>query len=272
MQNDPKKLKLYLLGNLSEDKMAEIDQRLIEGDSVVEDLRLAETELIEEFIEGGLSEENLQFFHSNFLISPERVSMIREISLLRIFARNQSFQKKRPELPESILVKTAAMFRVYFRPIVTAAGVLTLVFVGVTLWSLFSGGSDASRELEFATINKADLNDISKIGQYSTINLISGGLRGGNSINRYESSQLTETILLRLAFPSQVNDSTLYMARIFRGGQFLSSVDGVSSYQNPNGRELRLLLPKSFLVDGVYRLEINDPSGAEVMAYSFLID
>ncbi|MEO7658855.1 MAG: hypothetical protein ABIV48_04510 [Pyrinomonadaceae bacterium] len=272
MQNDPKNLKQYLLGNLSEDKIGEIDQRLIEDDSLAEDLGLAETELIEEFIEGGLSNEDLQFFHSNFLISPKRVAMIREISSLRVYARSQNVQKKRPDWPEGVFVKTAAMFRVYLSPITIAAGILAVVFVGVTLWSVLSRGSGISREAEIATLNKVDLNDISKIGHYSTINLISGGLRGGDSANRYDSSLLTETILFRLAFPSQVGNGTLYMARIFRDGQFQSSIDGVSLYQNRSGRELRLLLPKSSLVGGEYRLEISDPSGTDLMAYSFVID
>src|SRR5437763_2043708 len=90
MGDESAKLKQYLLGNLSQEAAAEIDLRIIEDDALTEHLALAESDLIEDYLEGSLSTEELALFNSNFLTSADRKQQLGEISLLKRYARDQA--------------------------------------------------------------------------------------------------------------------------------------------------------------------------------------
>jgi hypothetical protein len=62
----------YLLGDLPEDKQAEIEDRAFTDREYLERILQAESDLIDEYVRGGLSDSERRLFQSRFLASEER--------------------------------------------------------------------------------------------------------------------------------------------------------------------------------------------------------
>jgi len=69
---DHEEIKLYLLGNLSEDIGKRVEERLLTEESFFEELLIAEVELIDEYVAGDLSGGDRLRFEQHFLLTPER--------------------------------------------------------------------------------------------------------------------------------------------------------------------------------------------------------
>jgi hypothetical protein len=70
-EHDQTNIRLYLLGNLSEDDQEKIEERLIVEDDLFQELEISKGELIEEYRSGELSQKDHQWFEHHFLASPD---------------------------------------------------------------------------------------------------------------------------------------------------------------------------------------------------------
>src|SRR5687767_12104096 len=81
MQKPPEraaeKIRDYLLGNLSDDNRAEVEERLLEDDRFFEELLILENELVDDYFAGRLAEAEKLQFETHFLIAPERQAKFR---------------------------------------------------------------------------------------------------------------------------------------------------------------------------------------------------
>ncbi|HEX8735716.1 MAG TPA: CHAT domain-containing protein [Pyrinomonadaceae bacterium] len=94
-------LRKYLLGDLPDkEKMQEIEQKLLTDDAFDEQLSIVEDELVDEYLDGSLSETERGRFLQFFLISPERKEKLRFISNLRKYAGRETGVQKVKEIPE----------------------------------------------------------------------------------------------------------------------------------------------------------------------------
>lgn len=92
---------------------------------------LAESELIEEYLEGSMAQEDKSLFESNFLITDERREMYQEIRLLKQYSSGPH----RFDLDEGSQDETE---RRRISPIVAAGGVVVLaVIVLLLIWLFF---------------------------------------------------------------------------------------------------------------------------------------
>ncbi len=91
--NDQKAVRQYLLRQLSETEQRTIEQRLLAEDDLFEELEIAEDELMDEYLAGKLSMEELQTFERQFLASPARKQQLRFAEAFRRYA-SASHQKK----------------------------------------------------------------------------------------------------------------------------------------------------------------------------------
>ncbi len=79
----------YLLGNLNDKvKMRQIEEKILLDDSFAEQLSLAEDELVDEYLDGTLTESEREQFLRFVLISPENKEKLRLIQNLRKYAAN----------------------------------------------------------------------------------------------------------------------------------------------------------------------------------------
>lgn len=148
--NDQKEqiaIREYLLGNLADgEKMRQIEEELLLDDDFNEMLSAAEEELIDEYLDDGLSEAAQDRFVQHFLASPERRQKLRLIQNLRKFAATtqRSTTKSVP--------KEKALFfdwrRLFFSHALRFATMVLIIFgLGLVVWWMALYQSDVDKGL-----------------------------------------------------------------------------------------------------------------------------
>ena len=273
MQGDNAKLKQYLLAMLSESETEELDLRVISDRDFAEVLSLAEHELIEDHLEDSLAVEETAQFQSNFLVSPKRRAMLREISLLKEFTKKKTQAAEKEEPLADPSVSRTGFFGFYLRPILAAGAIACAVVMAVLVWNFYSSEKQSPLEMEYAELNKEDLTDQTKLTGYYPINLISQNLRDTASASVQDGNKLTDTVLFQLALPSKTPDGLIFKTKIRRVGVPDFKLNEVRLYRNPNGSELRLLAPKAILQKGQYQIIVeSNADGSVVGTYLFNVD
>ena len=270
MQADTNKLKRYLLGDLPDREAEAMDIQIITDPDLCEEISLAESDLMEDFLEGGLSAGDEQLFRSNFMTSEVRREQLREIELLKKVGQAQAAQKKPDLMPVEERSRFLDLLKTYLRPLAIGGAVVALLIIGLYGFGYF-GGSLSPLEKQFTELNAKDLSNPSELATYSNVNLIQGNLRGSDLAGRQSEDKLTDTVLFRLTLPSKAEGST-YKAKVLRGSTLIFTVVSAKVYQNGGGQDVRLLLPKSILQKGQYQIKLESPSGAEAGTFAFVIE
>ena len=84
-EQDP--IRLYLLGNLDERGKDAFEQRLFADDEFLEEVMAAEDQLIDDFLTGDLTPDEVAMFEKNFLVTEERRQKLRLGKTLRTYAK-----------------------------------------------------------------------------------------------------------------------------------------------------------------------------------------
>src|ERR1041384_8701536 len=71
-RDEEQHLRSYLLGELAQEEMRELEDRLLREEEFANQVLLIEDELIEDYMLGGLSDQERQQFEQNFLTTPRR--------------------------------------------------------------------------------------------------------------------------------------------------------------------------------------------------------
>ncbi len=268
------RLKQYLLGNLPKDEISEIDLRVIEDDALAEGLALAESDLIEDYLEGLLTADDLNLFRSNFLTSPERHRQLREISLLKKYARGQpERESKIEETARTPPLGFGNFLKTYMRPLLAGAAVVAAVAVIAVVWQVYFADGMSPLEKEYAELNKKNLSDLSGMAGYSAVSLSSGSFRDGSPAVNQKSANLTETVLFRLAFPAGGEEGKAFKAKVMNGSMLVFTLSDLHSYQNSGGNEVRVLVPKSILKKGQCQIILeNTLKPGPPLTFSFSIE
>lgn len=75
MRDDPSSETLlvrYLLGDLAEEEQVEIEERAFRDQQYLETIQAVESDLIDEYVRGGLSDRERRQFEARFFVSAER--------------------------------------------------------------------------------------------------------------------------------------------------------------------------------------------------------
>ena len=252
------KLKEFLLG--IEPATEEVGVQLIADPGFAEQMSLAEEELIEEFLDGDLTADEKALFYRNYLTTPERKALIDETALLRRYARRNFAQHSEP-LPKEkksagYLEGLKGFLTLNWRPV---AAVLVILIVAGIAWRVYF--YDVERltpiEREYAALNSKDLSGGAETAKLSSKSLAPGTFRDADSASRLSAASLTGDVLFRLALPAETPSATRFDLELVRGGQTVFRQTGLRVYQNPNGQELKVVLPRSVLVKGAYQLKLN---------------
>jgi CHAT domain-containing protein len=144
---DQRQIKHYLLGDLSqEDQQRQLEGRLLTDDSFFEELLIAEDELIDSYLSGGLTEKEKERFENHFLATDERQRKLRFARALKRYvstesaAATDSTVKKSPRWLSSIKAFFSSPLRV-------AASLLIVLALGLVVWRVFIYQSDLSKGL-----------------------------------------------------------------------------------------------------------------------------
>lgn len=99
IQEVQKRIRLYLLGQLSDGAGEEVERELIANEEVFAELLIIEDELADEYVNGGLSPDERANFERYFLATPERQDSLRFTRALNRFVNARSKQEisERPD-------------------------------------------------------------------------------------------------------------------------------------------------------------------------------
>jgi TolA-binding protein len=106
----------YLLGDLPEERQAEIEERAFLDRQYLQRILAAESDLIDEYVRGGLSDSQRRLFDSRFLASPERRRKVEFARALSTVISEGAVAEKEtaaalPRAPASLWSSFAGFFR-----------------------------------------------------------------------------------------------------------------------------------------------------------------
>ncbi len=266
MNDSAEKYRNYILGILPDEETEEIDLLVISDKSIGDELSLVEDELLEDFIDKQLSDEELESFYQNYLICDERKSKLNQIRMLRRHAKDidsEDLESSADHESDGFLIKLAKMLGITQHPSLAFLGFLILVLSGVVIWQLAFrdiGQKQDSSYAQVVELNRRDLNDLSLFLGISNVSLFYGDVRSSTSDAPVKIDELSENILVRLAIPPEFSDLNEFNIRIDSGGQSPVLLNKMPGYKHTNGSELRILLPKSIIKKGELKLVV-EPKG-----------
>lgn len=267
MNEEQETIRKYLLGLLHDEDLQVIDLRIIEDEDFANELRFAESELVEDFLEGKLSGDELKLFNTNFLISEKREDLVRETVALKNAVARIRRSIDLGAGPAKITGKSTFGF---WRPFLGFAAVAAILLVVVLLWRLPRDANQSPLEVEYSKLNSREMADTSQFAPESTFNLISDNLRDSSSPISKNESQLTSDVLFRLALPSGESSERLYAIAIVRASKTVFRQKDLRSYQNQGGRDLRVIIPRSVFEIGQYQMKVTvGGDKTEVATYNF---
>ena len=267
-------LKQYLLGNLSSPETEAIDLRIISDENSEEVLLWAESELMEDYLDEILSPSEVKLFKENFLVSPERRAQFEQIALLRNYARNaaakESVRKLSKTPPDNLLEKLKNYLTMNWRLTTAACALFVIGLVGIFY---FTANRPTASEKEFAALNQKDLSNLAEFESSAALSLISGVYRNSGGLQKMPEPQSGEKILFRLALPVQSAAPDKFRVELVKDGKTVFTQNQLPFYSNPNGQEIRLLLPSSALKKGIYQIKLTKENAVESnFAYGFAVE
>ncbi|MFL6228575.1 MAG: CHAT domain-containing protein [Pyrinomonadaceae bacterium] len=139
---DPQsEMRRYLLGTLPADDLPSIEERILTDDSFAEELLACEDELIDDYLDGALTEGESESFIKHFLSTAERQEKLGFAEALRKYAATNSAAAA----PQSSLRSWLRSF--FASPLVPALSLLLILALGFGAWRVFFYKSDLSRGL-----------------------------------------------------------------------------------------------------------------------------
>ncbi|NJM52427.1 MAG: hypothetical protein HC846_02940 [Blastocatellia bacterium] len=205
-------LKNYFLGLLNPTDFERVELQILEDDSLETDLMQAEHDLIEEYLDANLSNEEIIAFNQNYLVTKERRKQIEFIRLLKTYAEKHPLIEAKPGFFEKIKALFARpQFAVGF------ASILVLILLGIGF--LIYNNPQNKFESEIAELNKKDLSNLADFKTLKILNLVPESLRSVDKINFLPQKELTDQVLLRLALPAPINSEQTFSVSILQNGK-----------------------------------------------------
>jgi hypothetical protein len=256
---DLNEIKQYLLGNLSQEAQQRVEERLLTEDDFFEELLLGEDELIDQYLNASLSDEERERFQHHFLSTPERHQKLRFGSALGRYVSVKSRdalaervvpQQLKADAAPSIKTDWAERLRAFWgnsnwglRPALSL--MLVAVVSGVLLLSITRRWS-SSPPRAFATL---------------ALTIDANNRAGGAQPGKVRLTPDIDELRISLMLPERAAPATRYRAE-------LVNVDGVTKPSQIVGQDTQSVLlevPSAQLRRGQYALKLykTEADGAE---------
>lgn len=269
----------YLLGTLDEREEQAISLRIVEDKTFENEMLLAESELIESFLEKTLTPEETKLFYINFLINEERENQLKEIYLLKKYAADNSRQKKIAEIQKinspGFVNKLKTFFSANLKPVPATLAILIVALTIGAIWRvLFTKPVVELTRLEqqYAEINRKDLRNSPEL-TLSPVVLIPGALRSDDPSSKVETAKIGDKVFFRLGLLVEVTDKEFLKAEMVKDKKTIFTQNEARIYKNQNGQEVKLILPKSVLEKGQYQIKLENPNNENSpISYTFVVE
>ena len=260
MALETERIRRYLLGDWSEAERQDLAMSISEHD-FERDIEVAENELIEEYLEGTLSNEDKELFESHYLSSGEHRDLVHELALLKRYSSGPAQAYLTGEMP--VLNEGLSQYR----PLAAAAVVVVLGFLGLLSWTMLSVEKIPPLEQKYVELNAGDLSDLS---QYPSMLLVRESEIQPAREPKFKKDGPGTSFLFRL--PVSLADEVGYDAAVSIDGHDVFKMNGLHSYQADGTSEVRLLLPREMIKIGHVAITLTPKDGGAAAVYPFIAE
>lgn len=274
--------KRFLLGAVDDSERTQIESLFVVDPEIQDTILLAEDELVEDYLEGSLSESDRARFLDQYAHGPGERRKLRIAQSLREFAqaeaaRTQSGNTALQKLQRFISLRWLSERRWYL-PIAAAVAVVVIV---TAIW-LVKWNNERTRDnnLHLATNREiTELNSPANLRENppEMLSLVipSVSLRSVNSPAEITPQTTNRVIELQLLWP-QKEQAQSYQAVLRRvSGTEEFTISNLHAEQKPGGKVVRLRLPAQSLAPGLYRTSVSaiagDGTSGPAEEYNFII-
>lgn len=268
METNNKKLKQYFLEQLSPQEVEEIELQLMSDADFSVELETAETEIMEDYLENLLTKDETKLFETNYLNSVERNKKLQFLKSLKQFAQKKVQNLEIKDSSPGFFETIKTMFSSHWLPVGVVLIIITLILGGI--WKSFSPSGTVNPEI--VALNQRDFSNLKEFKDFTNISLISGNLRSSDGQSSFNSNDLRENILLRLALPPNTALESTYNVNLLQDRKILFNLNKARIYGSPTSQEFRMILPAKILKIGEYQIELQKESSPESkIIYNFTV-
>ena len=250
------RIRRYLLGGTSQSEHENIAMRISE-EEFEQDIAIAENELIEEYLEGTLPDDEKMLFESHYLSSDEHRDLVNELALLKRYSSGPA----EAYLTGEMRMLTGRPSRYLY---LTAAGAIVLVgLLGLLSWLMLDTEQRPPLERNVVDLNAGDLSDLS---QFPSMLLAPSNRIRQTSLPRFRTDGPGTGFMFRMP----LGGVGPYNAVLSVNGREVVSVSGARVYIENGASEVRLLVPRAAITKG--QAEIILSAGGEAFIYPFIAE
>ena len=259
MALETERIRRHLLGDLSEAEREDLAMSISEHD-FDRDISIAENELIEEYLEGTLSNDEKELFESHYLSSGEHRDLVNELALLKRYSSGPAQAYLTGEMP----VPNEGLSQ--YRPLAAAAVIVVIGVLGLLSWTMFNVEPLPPLEQKYVELNSGDLSDLS---QYPSMLLVPESEIQPAREPRFKTDGPGTSFLFRM--PVTGPDSTGYDAAVSINGREAFKMNGLSPYGG-GASEVRLLMPREKINPGRVIVTLLPKGGGGPIVYPFVAE
>lgn len=190
METNKPKIKQYFLNSLPPTEIEEFDLQIISDAEFAGEIAMVETELIEDYLEGTLTNEESKAFESFYLVNVERKKRVEFLRTLKLYAQNNAHKYTLSEAKPSFFDSIKHIFSP--RKLAFSFGGLALILtIGVSsyfVWISYNSQSDVLIALNNSQKNERTLE--SRISDLKYAPKVEG--TRGNSTTKNEELEFAE--------------------------------------------------------------------------------
>ena len=260
MALETEKFRRYLLSGETEAERRDLIMSNSEHD-FERDISIAENELIEDYLEGALSDDEKDLFESNFLSSVEHRDLVSEVSMLKKYSSGpaKAYLTGEYRPPNEGLAQ--------YRPLAAAAAIVVLGVLGLLSWRMFQPDVRPPLEQQYVDLNAGDLGDLSL---YPSVVLAKDSdIRPAHEA-RFKTAGPGTSIMFRM--PVSGSAAGLFDASATMNGKEAFKIERLKIYRDGDTSEVRLLLPREILEPGHASITLTPHGGGEATIYPFIAE
>ncbi|MGA9769882.1 MAG: hypothetical protein WBV94_12630 [Blastocatellia bacterium] len=282
----------FLLGQIDDQSSEMIEDQIFTEPDFAEEVRILESELIEDYVKGNLSPAERQLFTNKYLNTPAGTWKVQFEKVLREFAHEKLMTSAapgvgldqpsegeksashprpgyRPDLSERILSFLIGR-RVFVYSVIAVCLVLILSLVAYKLISTSGSGAgnllQAKRraaEKELSGLNAG--TSPSDVREVFSVNLVPAQRDGGTIMPRLVVTDNNSNDVVKLGLSLLNGKRSMYRAVIFDDRQNeLFTISGLTPRDTQDGQQVWILVYTRLLPAGDYQIDLTSlsPNGA----------
>lgn len=264
LSNQRDQIRTYLLGYLDPKEVESVETRLLTEEGFLLEFCVVKGELVDDYVDGLLSEDDTKRFEEHFLSTPERTL---QLDVARALAAREGSHVQEPETvvqvsdepePEIIPIPPTVRWQQYW-PV--AAGIAVILLAGFVVWKTIQ---DRSRQQSLAEQQRLQFeNELARLNHsnsdphpdsIASLTLKPVAVRGTGDERRVNVTEDRSIILLQLELSGDVYET--YRASLQTDeGVDLATIENVKP--DVAGRILKLKLPSKQLTERWYQIKLG---------------